>query len=138
VGAGLGSFLILERNGELTFSGYVINTILVLSCLFALLYPFFEILQLFSIKCPFNSLTGLPCPGCGYTRSIISLLEGNISASFNHNPGWFILIIFLATLISIGLGSIIKGRQLGLSNGQFIFFLVLLVCTWIGNLILWH
>ncbi|MEP7216642.1 MAG: DUF2752 domain-containing protein [Anaerolineaceae bacterium] len=35
--------------------------------------------------CPFRLATGLPCPGCGLTRSWVALAHGRISASFNAN-----------------------------------------------------
>ena len=136
VAAGLGSIFTLERDGRLTCSGKMVNTILVLTCLFSLLYPLFEILGLLSMECPFRSITGLPCPGCGYTRSVESLLAGDLSASFFHNPGWIILIFFMVTMISIGIRSLIRGRQVVLNQRWMIMFILLLASTWVGKFIL--
>jgi len=136
VGAGWDRILTLERNGKLTFTGYLVNTLLVFSCLFALLYPVFVIVNLFSFKCPFLNLTGLPCPGCGYTRSMESLVNGDIYSSFMHNPGWMVLIFFLATMIHTGLRSVIGGRKIFLGKRWLILFIVLLGSTWIGKFIL--
>ncbi|MDD4576477.1 MAG: DUF2752 domain-containing protein [Bacteroidales bacterium] len=36
--------------------------------------------------CVYKNLTGYPCPGCGMTRSTISLFKGNIIDSFFYNP----------------------------------------------------
>jgi hypothetical protein len=36
--------------------------------------------------CPFRMVTGLPCPGCGMTRSLISLAHGDIAASLYFHP----------------------------------------------------
>jgi hypothetical protein len=36
--------------------------------------------------CPFRLLTGLPCPGCGLTRSLVSLLHGDLSAAVLFHP----------------------------------------------------
>jgi len=36
-------------------------------------------------KCPFLSLTGLSCPGCGSQRAIHQALHGNFAASFRLN-----------------------------------------------------
>jgi uncharacterized protein DUF2752 len=36
--------------------------------------------------CPFRLLTGLPCPGCGLTRSLVSLLHGDLSAAVFFHP----------------------------------------------------
>ena len=49
----------------------------------------------FYIPCLFHKLTNLYCPGCGITRSIVSLLKGNISEAFKYNQLVFILLPFL-------------------------------------------
>ncbi len=46
--------------------------------------------------CPFLSLTGLPCPGCGLTRSCGCLLRGDLAQSFSwHAFGPLIFLIGL-------------------------------------------
>lgn len=47
--------------------------------------------------CVFRMLTGLYCPGCGGTRSILALLHGNVIKSFIYNP--FVLYSFIITFI---------------------------------------
>jgi hypothetical protein len=41
--------------------------------------------------CPLRELSGVPCPGCGATRLVRSLLEGDPAGAFLHNP-----LVFLA------------------------------------------
>jgi hypothetical protein len=36
--------------------------------------------------CPFKMLTGLPCPGCGLTRSAVAFLHGDLSTSAFFHP----------------------------------------------------
>jgi hypothetical protein len=36
--------------------------------------------------CPFKLMTGLPCPGCGMTRSVVALLHGDITTSTYYHP----------------------------------------------------
>lgn len=36
--------------------------------------------------CPFNNVTGIPCPGCGLTRSFVSLGHGDVSQAFVWHP----------------------------------------------------
>jgi hypothetical protein len=35
--------------------------------------------------CPFHSMTGLDCPGCGATRALVALTRGDVAAAFGHN-----------------------------------------------------
>jgi hypothetical protein len=54
-------------------------------------------------KCPFLSLTGWLCPGCGSQRAIHQLLHGNVANAFQYNPLFVSIIPFLlvATLLNI-------------------------------------
>ena len=46
--------------------------------------------------CIFHNLTGVPCPGCGLSRSIISALHGDFLLSMNyHRLGLFTLAYIL-------------------------------------------
>ncbi|MDR9448893.1 MAG: DUF2752 domain-containing protein, partial [Psychroflexus sp.] len=45
-------------------------------------------------SCPFHSITGLYCPGCGSQRAIHDLLHANFLAAFSHNP---LIVLGIAT-----------------------------------------
>ena len=48
--------------------------------------------------CLFKHVTNVPCPSCGSTRSVISLLKGNFIGSLNLNPlGVIVLLIMIIT-----------------------------------------
>ena len=50
--------------------------------------------------CPFRLVTGLPCPGCGLTRSLVSLLHGDVSAAVCFHPlGPVVASVLLALAI---------------------------------------
>jgi len=54
--------------------------------------------------CPFRHLTGLPCPLCGMTRSVLCFFQGNWRASLLWHPlgplvGIGIIMGFLALMI---------------------------------------
>jgi hypothetical protein len=36
--------------------------------------------------CPFYQMTGLPCPFCGMTRSVICLAHGRLAESLHYHP----------------------------------------------------
>ncbi len=40
----------------------------------------------FAPSCVFRRVTGLPCPTCGSTRSIVFLAQGDITSAFFMNP----------------------------------------------------
>jgi len=46
-------------------------------------------------KCPFYSITGLYCPGCGSQRAIHQFLHGHLLEGLKHN----FLILILATVL---------------------------------------
>ncbi len=77
----------------------------------ALLY-FFEDARYsgFFPRCPFHSLTGLLCPGCGSQRAISSLLYGDIVQAINYN---LLLVMSLPLLIysaSVSLSNVFRTK----------------------------
>jgi Protein of unknown function (DUF2752) len=53
--------------------------------------------------CPFRLVTGLPCPFCGMTRSLLALGRGDLSASVGFHPlGPVLLLAALAGLWRFG------------------------------------
>jgi hypothetical protein len=57
-------------------------------------------------SCAFKILTGIPCPTCGATHSVVHLAQGEISAAFIMNPltaVYFIaaVLVFLYSLVTL-------------------------------------
>lgn len=50
-------------------------------------------------KCPFLSLTGYQCPGCGSQRAIYQLLRGELFQAYQYNP----LLVLSLPYIFLGL-----------------------------------
>lgn len=48
------------------------------------------------LTCPIKSGFGVECPGCGFQRSFISLIQGDFATSWMHYPA---LIPFLLTIV---------------------------------------
>lgn len=48
--------------------------------------------------CPFLSLTGLPCPGCGGLRAVNDLTRGDVVAAVSSNALAVVLVVGLAVL----------------------------------------
>ncbi len=56
-------------------------------------------LHLPSWPCPFLSITGVPCPGCGLSRAIVALLQGDWQTSLTlhaYAPIFVIGIVLIA------------------------------------------
>lgn len=49
--------------------------------------------------CSLRRVVGMPCPGCGLTRSFISLAHGRIGAAWNYNPVGLLLFALVAIQI---------------------------------------
>jgi len=53
----------------------------------------FQWLQNNLIGCPFKKLTGFDCPGCGFQRSLLALLQGDVVKSLQLYPATIPIII---------------------------------------------
>jgi Protein of unknown function (DUF2752) len=56
--------------------------------------------------CPMHLITGLPCPGCGLTRSWVATAHGRISDAFSYNifgpisfAAMFVFVVAVGTLM---------------------------------------
>lgn len=46
--------------------------------------------------CYFRNITGIPCPGCGMTRSFLYILQGEFAKAWHMHPfayGWIVLAV---------------------------------------------
>ncbi len=58
-------------------------------------YYFLNLYYNFSIPCLFREVTGYYCPGCGITRCLFSIINGNFYQAFCYNRLVFISLPFL-------------------------------------------
>jgi hypothetical protein len=63
---------------------------------------FFNWLQQHLIPCPFKKLTGIDCPGCGFQRSVIALLKGDLAGSIHLYPAT-IPILFTTLFVFVAI-----------------------------------
>jgi hypothetical protein len=49
--------------------------------------------------CTMRRFTGLSCPGCGLTRSFISLAHGDMASAWSYNPAGLLLFALVAIQI---------------------------------------
>ena len=93
--------------------------------------------------CMFRAYTGLPCPGCGLTRSLIATAHGKIGLSFSlHRLGPITLIyVLLQFVLNLGYIMIPKrrallSRYLKILHRGIIVLAALFLLNWIFNLFL--
>ena len=91
--------------------------------------------------CVFETITGIYCPGCGGTRSLIALFQGHFVRSFLFHPAvpyaFIVFIVFMTKMFLLkhfGIGCEHPGRILvfiyigiGITLVQWIVKLVLLL-----------
>ena len=53
--------------------------------------------DIFFLPCPFKYLTGVDCPGCGFQRSLLALLQGDLSRSLHLYPATIPLLVTFGT-----------------------------------------
>ncbi|MGJ8671552.1 DUF2752 domain-containing protein [Rubritalea sp.] len=59
------------------------------------------------MSCPIDTLFQKPCPGCGLTRSVSALAEGDFERSFSLHA---LAIPYIAVFTLIGLAAILPSR----------------------------
>lgn len=93
--------------------------------LLALLYRYNPLDGWFYPRCPFFSLTGWQCPGCGTLRALHCLLHGRIAEAWDFNPAMMIALPVLVIL------SVYSKFARSARSGWVI--LVAIVAWWIGR-----
>ncbi|HVW14816.1 MAG TPA: DUF2752 domain-containing protein [Mucilaginibacter sp.] len=64
---------------------------------------FLKWLQGHLLICPFKYLTGIDCPGCGFQRSVLALVQGDMHQSFALYPPAIPLLLFFLYGIADGI-----------------------------------
>jgi hypothetical protein len=64
------------------------------------------------VICPFRLATGLPCPGCGLTRSWVYIAHGDFGDAVRANPfGYLTMAAAVALIIVVG-SAIVRSRPI--------------------------
>ena len=60
--------------------------------------------------CPFHWITGIPCFGCGLTRSVCSISSGHILAALEYHPFGLVAYALLIGLLSYAIFPSVRRR----------------------------
>lgn len=93
--------------------------------------------------CSLKATTGIPCPGCGLTRSWVSAAHGDLAGSAAHHPlGWLVLLYALAQGARHGAWLALPGHRGGVErigarlDRGVVVLAALLFLAWIPRLVL--
>lgn len=93
--------------------------------------------------CTFRELTGVPCPGCGLTRSFISMGHGRLREAWSYNPAgyvFFALVLFQIPYRIFQIVRVTRGsasyRFERVDNWALVVLVVALVGQWCWQLVM--
>lgn len=98
--------------------------------------------------CLVKNVSGLPCPSCGSTRSVLSLFHGDLAGAFYWNPLGFIITITMITAPLWILLDVIrkqdslhrfycKVEDLMRKKSVFIPSILMIAANWVWNIMKW-
>jgi len=109
--------------------------LLLLGILFwRVLFPIAQWLAEHIVFCVFYEVTGLYCMGCGGTRSLMALLQGDIPRSFHNNPAVLVLLVTFLLLYAEKVAAVF-GKNIQIVPRSLKFWLVLLAIQTVWNIV---
>jgi len=88
-----------------------LKNLLVLVILFVVYYAIAAFLHR-DTYCLIKNTTGFPCPGCGMTRSYVSLLHGDVQGAFYYHPlFWTVPVTILLAYLMQGSKVTVKTKK---------------------------
>lgn len=92
--------------------------------------------------CLLRRLTGLPCPGCGITTSLLALGRGDLVASWSANPAGVVVAALLVGQALVAVDALCRRSQRAAAGARLGWFFLLdrvaiggLLAAWVGRLI---
>ena len=83
---------------------------------------FAVVLRLLEVTCPIRYALGIPCPGCGITRALLSAVTFNFGIAFTYHPLWVLSPLILLYILYDGslFGKIADRIIISLMCGAFL------------------
>lgn len=100
--------------------------------LLALVYLlFYCITSMAGINCIWRYIFGIPCPGCGFTRSVIAMISLDFREAWKYHP-MFWSSIYLG-LFFLKDGTVFKNKRI--NTGCMFLFIAGIIGTWIVRIV---
>lgn len=131
-----------ERQRRLILLGVLVSPISLAVALPAIVHAVREyIVPQFYVICPFLTATGLPCPFCGLTGSLLSLLQGEFAQAFWHHPFGPLIWGGLALSVFSSLMLLLFKRRFKVEisgNLRTVSVAAIVLLLWVGNILFGH
>ena len=92
----------------------------------------YTLISALTIGCPFRFFFGISCPGCGMSRSLFSLLKGDIHMAFFYHPLFFLVPVLFYSIYRYEEKNDRIGKWL-LAAVLVFFFLVWILRLFLGS-----
>jgi hypothetical protein len=104
------------------------------------IFPDFFIFRGKETSCVLLNITGIPCPFCGMSRSLDSLLIGNFAGVFYFNPSSVIFFTFITVVCLIIFILSIFNKKIVFDNSRRISLIIiaLILLIWVSNILFGH
>lgn len=129
-------------NASFTRGDWVVHLGIIVSFAAALAYPLITgllpasgVSSAISHDCLLKSVTGIPCPTCGFTRSCHVLMQGNLLDCLKYNPFSLAYISGLGILCVLSLRAIRQRKPFELSRPVSAAVFVILGLAWLLKLL---
>lgn len=93
----------------------------------------------FGWRCPFQLVTGVPCPTCGITRATRLALQGDFTGATHLHPLWWLAVPVTALFVAVELvgyartGAWGASRRMRGSNVLMLGTAALLFVVWLAR-----
>lgn len=99
------------------------------------LFPSSRISSVISHGCLLKSVTGIPCPACGFTRSCHALIRGDVVDCFKYQPLSLVYLAGLGILGACSIRAILRREPLRLSSSVSAAIFLVLGSAWLLKLL---
>lgn len=94
-----------------------------------IILSYYLLLFLFRISCPFLAIFKIPCPGCGSTRALLSLIGGNYKSYIDYNP--MAILILITIMIAFHINILSKYLNKKVLNFLIIVFSIIIFSVYV-------
>jgi hypothetical protein len=85
--------------------------------------------------CLFREVTGLPCPFCGLTHSMMALGQADVGAAVMQNPVGLLLLPLAVVLLAVGVPVMLRRRRLSWPVWALWAGLAVLLLSWVVQIV---